>query len=53
MMVRLVTEPETDVKSRRVVADRERLLEFTARVVAEPETLAETTAGWSKMVTKP
>jgi len=36
-----------------VVAERETLLEFTVRVVAEPETLAEITAGWSKMVTKP
>ena len=53
MMVRLVTEPETVVKSRRVVAARETLLEFTVRAVAEPETLAEITAGWSKMVTKP
>ena len=36
-----------------MVAERETLLEFTVRVVAEPETLAEITAGWSKMVTKP
>ena len=36
-----------------MVAERETLLEFTVRVVAEPETLAEITAGWSQMVTKP
>ena len=53
MMVRLVTKPETVVESRRVVAERETLLEFTVRVVAKPETLAEITAGWSQMVTKP
>ena len=36
-----------------MVAERETLLEFTVRVVAEPETLTEITAGWSKLVTKP
>ena len=36
-----------------MVAERETLLELTVRVVAEPETLAEITAGWSQMVTAP
>ena len=36
-----------------MAAEHEKLLELTVRVVAEPETLAEITAGWSKMVTKP
>ena len=36
-MVKLVAEPETVVKIRRVVAERETLLEFTVRVGAEPD----------------
>ena len=52
-MVKLVAEPETVVKIRRVAAERETPLEFTIRVGAEPETVAKITAGWLQMATKP